>query len=208
LQEHLLVTYLKGKTMNYYLIAKFIHIVGALGFFVALAVEWLSLRNLRQAASIAEIHEWLRIARGVQRLGAPSMAAILISGFYMMAVARMHAAWLVVAFGSLIVLALLVVVVTRRRMAAIGRSVEATSDSASPSLRQLLRQPLLWAAMQIRVALALGIVFLMTLKPDLMGSLLTIGIAAMLGLVLALFTLRREQARGETDRPQRESYQA
>jgi len=137
------------------------------------------------------------------------MAATVVSGFYMMAVARMHVAWLVVAFAVLIVLAVLAVTVTQRRVAVIGRSMEeATTESISVSLHPLLRQPLLWIVTQIRVALALGIVFLMTLKPDLIGSLLTIGIAVILGFVLARFTLRREQARGETDGPQRGLYQA
>ncbi|HMB24775.1 MAG TPA: hypothetical protein VKP08_18150, partial [Anaerolineales bacterium] len=61
--------------MNYYLIAKFIHIVGALGFFIALGMEWWSLRNLRHAASLTKLQDWLHVAGGAQRLGAPSMAA-------------------------------------------------------------------------------------------------------------------------------------
>lgn len=195
--------------MNYYLIAKFIHIVGALGLFIALGIEWLSLRNLRRATSPAEVRNWTRIVRGIQKLGAPSMAATVISGFYMMAVARMHVAWLVVAFAALIVLAVLAVTVTQRRVAVIWRSMEeATNEAISAPLHQLLRQPLLWIVTQIRVTLALGIVFLMTLKPDLMGSLLTIGIAVSLGLVLARFTLGSEQARDETDQAQRGLYQA
>lgn len=195
--------------MNYYLIAKFIHIVGALGLFIALGIEWLSLRNLRRATSPAEVRNWTRIVRGIQKLGAPSMAATVISGFYMMAVARMHVAWLVVAFAALIVLAVLAVTVTQRRVAVIWRSMEeATNEAISAPLHQLLRQPLLWIVTQIRVTLALGIVFLMTLKPDLMGSLLTIGIAVSLGLVLARFTLGSEQAGDETDQAQRGLYQA
>lgn len=194
--------------MNYYLIAKFMHIVGTLGFFVALAVEWLSLMNLRHATNLAKIHEWIRVTRGIGRLGGASMATILISGFYMMAVGRLEAAWAIVAFGTLIVLALLATVVTRRRMAAIGRSVETTTESIPASLHQLLRQPLLWIVIQIRVALALGIVFLMTLKPDLLSSLLASGIAAALGVVFALSTLRRDQARGKTDKTTREFHRA
>jgi hypothetical protein len=184
----------KEQIMNYYLIAKFVHIVGALGMFVALGVEWLSLRNLRQAASITQVHEWARIARGVQRLGGVSMVAILISGFYMMAVARFDAAWLVVAFGSLILLGLLAGIVTGRRMAIIQRSISKEIESISPLLYQLLHQPLLWIVIQLRVAVVLGIVFLMTVKPDLTGSLLTMSLATILGLVSALPTLRREQA--------------
>jgi hypothetical protein len=41
------------------------------------------------------------------------------------------------------------------------------------------------------VAIALGIVFLKTTKPDLIGSLITIGVAILLGLVSALPVPRR-----------------
>lgn len=178
--------------MSYYLIAKFIHIVGALGMFVTLGVEWLSLWNLRHAASKIHVHEWQRITRGVQRLGGASMAAILISGFYMMAVARLHASWLIVTFVSLILLGVLATRLTGRHMKAIQQSMDMDSEAISSSLSQLLRQPLLWIVMQTRVAVTLGVVFLMTAKPGLIGSLLVMGIATLVGLASALFTLRRE----------------
>jgi hypothetical protein len=65
---------------------------------------------------------------------------------------------------------------------------------------QQLRDPLLWASIQIRVAIALGIVFLMTVKPGLGGALLTIGVAIVLGLASALpgwGHVRLQQARKE-----------
>lgn len=183
--------------MNYYLIAKFVHIVGALGMFVVLGIEWLSLRNLRQAGSTTQIREWMCITGGFQRLWGISMVSILISGFYMMAVARMHAAWLIVAFGSLILMAVVAGVLTGRRMKAIRQSLQET-EALSPAAGRLLRQPLLWTVLQVRVAVMLGVVFLMTAKPDLTGSLLTMGLAAVLGLVSARLSLRREQVGKES----------
>jgi uncharacterized membrane protein len=182
----------KEKIMNYYLIAKFIHIVGALGMFVTLGVEWLSLWNMRHAVSNTQIGEWLRITRGVQRLGGPSMAALLVSGIYMMAVARMHMSWLVVSFIALILLGVLGAVLAGRHMKSIRQSMDRESESISPLLSQALHQPILWIVMQTRVAVTLGVVFLMTAKPDLSGSLLTMGIAVILGVASALLTLRRE----------------
>ena len=179
--------------MNYYLIAKFAHIVGALGIFAALGVEWLSLINLRRVTGMPQIRDWMRVRAGIQRLGGISMVAILISGFYMMAVGRIGAAWLIVAFWSLIVLALLGVFLTGRRMRIIQQSIGTDNDADAPTVHQGLRQPVLWIVLQTRVALALGIVFLMTLKPDLIGSLLTLGIATVLGLASALLSLKYEQ---------------
>ena len=180
--------------MNYYLIAKFVHIVGALGMFVVLGVEWLSLWNLRHALSGRQAHEWLRVTRGIQRLGGASMVAILVSGFYMMAVARMGASWLMVAFVSLILIGLFAGIATGRPMKKIQASLDTNPEEISLSLFRLLRQPLLWIVMQTRVGALLGVVFLMTAKPDLFGSLLTMGIAVMLGFASALLSLRSEEA--------------
>jgi hypothetical protein len=60
-------------------------------------------------------------------------------------------------------------------MAAIGRSITIEKGPVSPSLHALAIHPLLWISIQTRVSIALGIVFLMTIKPGLGESLLTIG---------------------------------
>jgi hypothetical protein len=78
-----------------------------------------------------------------------------------------------------------------RRMGAIGQSVAAESGPISSALRQRLDDPLLWASLRIRTGIALGIVFLMSVKPDLLGSLLTIGVAGVLGLAFSLPSLGR-----------------
>ena len=171
--------------MNDYSIALFAHIVGTLGFFVALGVEWLSLRRLRNATNTEQVHEWLRIGAGARRWGGVAMAIIVVAGFYMMAIAHIGAAWLMVALASIILLMVLAMGLTGRRLAAIQRTVSAASEPVSPTLHHLLHDSLLWFSMQTRVGIALGIVFLMTVKPDLVGSLLTIGIATLLGLAYA-----------------------
>ena len=183
--------------MSYYSIALFIHIVGALGFFVALGVEWMSVQQLRHATIAEQVTTWMSVATSVRRVGMVSMLTLLISGFSMMAIAQVGGAWVIVAFWSLILLSILAVTLSFRRMRAIGRAVGAEDGALSPTLRQLLHHPLLWIAIKTRVAIALGIVFLMTVKPDLGGSLLTIGVATVLGLVSALPILGGERVRGE-----------
>ncbi len=182
--------------MNYS-IALFFHIVGALGFFVALGVEWMSLRKFRGATTTSQVREWLRDAIGVRRVGMASMLTLLASGFYMMVIAQVGGAWVIVSFWSLVLLSILAVTLSFRRMAAIGRIVAAEDGPVSTTLRHLLHHPLLWLAIQTRVAIALGIIFLMTVKPGLGGALLTIGIAAMLGIASALPLFGRQRAQEE-----------
>ena len=179
--------------MNYYLIVKLIHIIGALGFFMALSLEWFSLSQARNAATSEQIRERLQISRSAQRLGPLSMLAILITGIYMMATVWHGVAWLIVALGTLILMVVLGVVLTAPRMAAIGRALLTENGPMSSSLHDLLHNSLLWLSLRIRASIALGIVFLMTLKPDLLGSLITMAVAIVLGLIFSLPTRSRDR---------------
>jgi hypothetical protein len=172
--------------MNDYAIALFLHIVGALGLFVALALEWTSMLLLRRATTTEQARERMRIASSVRGVTGASLATLLVSGLYLTATAWGGVAWIGVALGAMVLMALLGAALSGPRMAAIGRALETGSLARLPD-------PLLWVSIQIRVAVALGIVFLMTFKPDLNGSLVTIVVAAVLGLVAALPMLGRER---------------
>ena len=83
--------------MNYYLVAKLVHILGALGFFIALGAEWLSLWHAQHAATTEQVRERLHISNSAQRLGPPSMLLILISGIYMMTSVWGGVPWIIIA---------------------------------------------------------------------------------------------------------------
>lgn len=172
--------------MNSYGLALYLHIVGALGFFIALGLEWVSVRQLRRAKHVGQLQEWLAISTGSARIGMPSMLLLIISGVYMGMAAWGMAAWMVVSVGALVVLIIVTLAFSRRRVAAIARQAAMETGGVSPTLRALTHHPLLWFAMQTRVAIALGIVFLMAVKPDLLGSLITIGAAAGIGIGAAI----------------------
>lgn len=179
--------------MNPYLIVKLIHIIGALGFFMVLGLEWFSLSQARNAATAEQIRERLQISRSSQRLGPLSMLTILITGFYMMATTWHGVAWLIVTFGALVLIVALGAAVTAPRMAAIGRALLAATGPISSTLHDLLHNALLWLSLRIRVSIALGIVVLMTLKPALLGSLITLAVAIALALAFSLPARSRDR---------------
>lgn len=172
--------------MSYYTIALFFHIIGALGFFVSLALEWMSLQQLRHATTVEQVHEWSKRSTVVRRVGIAAMVIILVFGFYMMAVANIGAAWLIVGFGMFVLLIILAVALTGPRLGVIKRTVKVGDGLVSPALFQLLHHPILWVSIQIRLAIALGVVFLMTVKPGLSGALVTAGVSAVIGLASTL----------------------
>jgi hypothetical protein len=173
--------------MNGYSMFLFLHIVGALVFFATLALEWAGLRQIRNAIAPKQAGPWMGILKNTRPIGFASMLTMVISGVYMMATVWGSAPWILVTLGSLGVVIVLSVVLTGPRMAAVGRALGqalATDQGMlSPSFHSLANHPLLSISIQTRVAITLGIVFLKVVKPDLGGSLLTIGIAIVLGLV-------------------------
>jgi hypothetical protein len=64
--------------MNDYAIALFLHIVGALGLFVALGLEWTSLLLLRRATTTEQARERMRIASGVRGVSGAALATLLV----------------------------------------------------------------------------------------------------------------------------------
>jgi hypothetical protein len=172
--------------MNYYIIAKFIHIVGALGFFVALGMEWLTLWYARQAITTEQARERMHISHRAHRLGMPSMLLALLSGIYMMATVWGPVPWILMSLGALVLLVVLGLALTRPRMMALGQSLMTENGPLSPRLQDLLHNSLLWLSLRIRGSIALGLVFLMTVKPNLAGSRLAMGLAIGFGLVLSL----------------------
>lgn len=179
--------------MNIYLIAKLVHIVGALGFFMALGLELSSLWHARHAATSEQVQERLHISRSAQRLGPLSMLLILISGIYMMATVWGGVAWVIIALGALILMVVLGLAMTAPRRTAIERALSTEKGPVSSSLHDLLHDSRLWLSIRLRASIALGIVILMTVKPDLVGSLITVTVAFVLGVVFNLPARGRER---------------
>ena len=180
--------------MNDYSITLFLHIAGALGFFVALGLEWTGLRQIRRAMIPEQVREWMGILKSVRKVGFVSMLTTVITGVYMTVTIWRGEAWTFVTLGTLVLVIGLSVLLTGPRMAAIGKALAREKAPVSQTFRNLVGDPLLWISLQTRVALALGIVFLKVAKPDLGGSLLTIGVAIVLGIASALPMPRRERA--------------
>ncbi len=172
--------------MDGYSIALFVHIVGALGLFAALGLEWTGLWQIRAATAPQPVRAWLAVLMGATRVGMACMLAVILSGLYMTVMAWGTVGWIIVTMGSLVLVILLSVALSRPRMAAIGRALATETGRLSPTFYGLANQPLLWISIQTRAAIILGIVFLKVAKPDLGGSLLALGVAIVLGIASAL----------------------
>ncbi len=179
--------------MNIYSIVLFLHIVGALGFFIALGLEWTGLSQIRSSMTLEQVRAWMGILKNVRKVGFVSMLATVITGIYMILTYWGGEAWILVTVGALVLVIALAQMVTAPRMAAVGQALVMGKGSLTKTFHSLANHPLLSVSIQTRAAIALGIIFLKIAKPDLGGSLLTIGVAIALGLVSTLPAVRRER---------------
>src|SRR5258706_8865692 len=73
----------QGTLMTPYSAATFLHILGALGLFAALALEWAGIYNLRRAHTAGSAREWAGLLGAVRFVGGPSVLIVLVSGIYL-----------------------------------------------------------------------------------------------------------------------------
>ena len=179
--------------MTPYTIALFLHLVGATGLFVALGLEWTSLAGLRRATAVEEARTWLSVASPLRRLVPISMAALLLAGLYLMAAGWGATPWVIAGVLSLLLIGDLGGALTGPRLARIGRAIGAESGPLSERLREGLRDPILWTSLRTRLGIVVGTVFVMTVKPDAVGSLLALTAALALGLASSVPALRRSR---------------
>ncbi len=179
--------------MSNYSIALFLHIVGALGFFVVQGVEWIGLSQVRRAGLPEEVRAILGLVKRADWLGVVSMLTTVATGFYMLLTYWGWVAWILVVLGALVLEIVLFVVLAKPRMAAMEQVLAAEKGFVSQTFHTLVNDPILWISIHTRTAILLGIVFLKIAKPDLGGSLLTIGIAIILGVASALPVLHHER---------------
>jgi uncharacterized membrane protein len=177
--------------MSWYTVALFAHIVGVLTLFITLSLQWLITLRLRRAGSIAQAREWSGLAKGLNRIAPISGALILGAGMYMTAIAwSLLTTWVAVSLAAMVIMMIFGMGVVGRRLRAIQRAAEASTETIDAALQSRIDDPTLWVSMQMAVAVALSIVFMMTNKPNLAVSIVAVLVSLALGALVGILTLR------------------
>ena len=189
--------------MSLYSISVFLHVVGALGIFAAIGLEWAGLSNLRRATETTQVREWMRLLAAPRTVAGPAALLVLVSGIYMSATRWGPQGWILVALGGMVVVAALGATVSGRRVAAIAQALPAEPGPVSTTLRQRLDEPALTVSLWVRTALLLGIVFLMSVRPGWGGALAAMGSALLLGIAACRPALGGSRRPAEVARSER-----
>jgi hypothetical protein len=170
--------------VNLYPIALFLHVVGALLLFVTLTIEGIALGQLRRAMTTDAARGAAGMLR-VNRIAGPlSALGVLIPGLYMTATSWGWVAWIEVAFVSWLLLAV-VGAVTGIRIAGLERTQLLLTE---------IRNPIFLISWLTRVGMAVGVIFLMTVKPGAVEAVVALLIATAAGAALGVVLSRVREA--------------
>jgi hypothetical protein len=140
------------------------------------------------AGLFALIHGHPAIHPRALRLGAASgsLAMVLATGIYSIAVAWGLAGWIVMSLASLLAIAAVGAFFTGMPMARIEADLKRTTGVLPEGLRRQLRSRVLTTSMTTRVGITLGVLLLMVCKPDPVLSVVAVGAAAAIGIATGL----------------------
>jgi len=150
--------------VNLYSIALFAHIIGAVLVFVLLTIEGLGLRFGFEYAQLNRM------------LGPVSAVLILVPGLYMMAAQWGWAGWIVTGLAAYVLIA----------------GVGAYTGISVMRGRMNRRTAVVsWLA---RIGMAIGVAFIMTVKPSLVASVTAVLVGVVLGAAAGALRPREEAA--------------
>ena len=176
--------------MTHYSLVLFLHITAVLALCAALSLEVLSLHRLRRASTLTDVRRWLQPVPGLPLLTVGSALVIFLSGIYLaMRMSAFELAWPKVSIGALLLIAPFGAI-TGKRIRAI-RQVCTQTKALNSELTTRLQDPFLKVSLGIRTAVFLGIVLLMSAKPELWESITIVVASGGLGLLSSLLFWRR-----------------
>jgi hypothetical protein len=184
--------------MNPYTLALFLHVAGDVGIFIGLGVQLLCLTPLRRAQRMEQVRLIAGLIRTADIVSATGALLTIATGLYMGLTAwNLRVGWIAVALGSIVVLILPLIagIIEPRTKAIVKLAKEEETGPILAALHEHIQDPVLTVGLQTAAAIVLGIVFLMTTKPALVGSIITMAAALVLGLAssLPLWIKRRQK---------------
>ena len=166
-----------------YKIALFLHVCGALGLFAAVGIEVVGTLGFRRAQTVDQVRTYARVVKVSEPMFPVVSVLLLAAGIYMTIMEwSFRTPFVVVGLITLIAMAVLGSTVQGKHWQAVEKAAHDLPDGpVPPSLRRLIDGPRAWASMGGSVAVALGVVALMTIKPGWVASIATVAIAYAVG---------------------------
>lgn len=170
--------------MTLYKLCLYLHILGAAILFIAIGVELLACAKLKNSNSPELANSWLGCFYLLRKLYSASMILILIPGIYMMATIWHFVPWIIISFIMWAVSAASGNITMAKKIKPLLIAAKSKNTDLDKINNQFNKKSFLTGSL-LRTFSALGIVFLMTIKPDMTGSIIAIVLFLLAGFILA-----------------------
>ena len=178
--------------MEPYRIVLFIHLLGMLGLFVGYGLEWTGTAFLLGSKTGEQARSGLRIYRASLPLSGPSLVVLIVSGGYMAGVTgASKEGWIIASILGIMVALVMGFGLVMPRMRAMRNTLpEGNAALVGPGLLKV-QDGFVATLVRTRFFLAVGIVFVMTTKTALPGSLAVLFGAIVVGILTSATTWSR-----------------
>ena len=168
-------------------IALYLHFLGLIGLFMGYGLEWNASSLLRRATSAEQARAWLRIYRFSLPISGPGLLVLIVSGGYLASVTgAMKQGWISASLLAIVVALGIGFVFILPRVRTIRAALPEGNVALPEAALERAQDPMVVTLIRVRFVLALGIVYLMTAKPQSLATALFILLGAIvIGLLCA-----------------------
>jgi hypothetical protein len=164
----------------------FIHVFAAMSLSAALALEATVLLRIRSSLNTAQAQSGVRSFHRLRAIAMPSFLGALGSGFYLAYRYGGGTAWIPASLIAMLLIMLVGGTVTGIKMARLKKLLSTTGEAvADEAVLIRTHDETLVLSYGFRLGLAVGIVFLMTVRPNLVLSVIALASATLVGVILA-----------------------
>ena len=173
--------------MNPYALTLYAHFLGLIGLFVGYGLEWTASSLLRRSATADQARSYLSLYKLSLPVSGPALLLLILSGGYLAALTgSMKYGWMSASLLAIVLALLIGFVLLLPRMKKIRAALPAGSAILPAEALLRVQDPLIVTLIRVRFILALGIVYLMTVKPQAFSTaLLVLLVALVLGALSA-----------------------
>jgi hypothetical protein len=180
---------------TWYQWALYVHIIGVLMLFIAIGAEALVVWGIGRARTLDEMRVWLRSTKGPEKLFPLAGALILVAGLYMAITVWHGTPWVDLGLLGLIGFSVAGSVVNGGRFKVLEKATGASGAGAlGDDVRRAVANPTLRISLWAMSLGAVGIVYMMVVKSDWIGSIAALVISTILGLIVGALVGRRGAA--------------
>jgi uncharacterized membrane protein len=161
--------------MSLYTVILFLHVVGAIGYFLGIGIWLFILLGLRRTQRVEQVRSLIHLTDLSAPFSGASAVLLLGTGLYLALVAwSLLTSWILVALISLLLMVPTSAALIAPRRSAIVKQLarEAPGGGLSQALERYIDDPVLATVCTTVLTLLLGLVFLMTTKPNLAAGAL------------------------------------